>query len=94
VSIAGVAMKAMAYISGMLAIACVMAGCADEKSVPVQPVSIKAESFCEVMKAVLPPTGKPSWDIVDSKPTITDARRIGAAVDKRCNRSSNQTPTS
>jgi hypothetical protein len=71
-----------------------LSGCADEKSVAVQPVSIKSESFCEVMRGVLPPTGKPTWDIVDSKPTITDARRIGAAVDKRCNKPSTPTPTS
>jgi len=53
-------------------------------SVPIQPVTIGVSDFCEIMKATLPPTGKPSWDVSDSVPTITDARRVGAAVDSRC----------
>jgi len=87
-------MRRTGYIIGLSVLGYTLSGCAEPAAVPIQSVSIKSESFCEVMKGILPPTGKPSWDIVDSKPTITDARRIGAAVDKRCNRSSSQTPTS
>ena len=75
-------------MSGRLAIVgiagIILAGCTDPTTAPVQPVSIKADSFCEVMHRVLPPTGKPSWDVIDSAKTITDARRVGAAVDKKC----------
>lgn len=51
---------------------------------PIQPVVIKSETFCTTMKRLLPPSGKPSWDVVDSRQTINDARRVGAAVDKNC----------
>ena len=69
-----------------LCLGAALAGCEAGKAtdVPVQPVTIKGDSFCDVMKGVLPPSGKPTWDIVDSKQTIRDARRVGAAVDKRC----------
>ena len=60
-------------------------GCAaPQDAVPVQPVSIKADSFCDVMKRVLPPTGKPTWAVTDTQQTITEARRVGAAVDQNC----------
>lgn len=75
----------------ILTLACVAAlmGCEQATSVPVQPVSVKAESFCETMRAVLPPNttrqpGKPRWSVTDRRETITDARRIGAAVDRNC----------
>lgn len=58
-------------------------------SVPIQPVTIGVSDFCEIMRATLPPTGKPTWDVADSVPTITDARRVGAAVDSRCAKPAN-----
>lgn len=61
-----------------------LTGCAQDQPVPVQPVAIAAKDFCATMKAVLPPTGKPTWDVVDSRQTITDARKVGAAVDRNC----------
>jgi hypothetical protein len=61
-----------------------LVGCETEKAVQVQPVSIRSDSFCDVMRGILPPLGKPTWDIVDSKQTIRDARKVGAAVDKKC----------
>lgn len=70
----------------ILCLAAALAGCESGKAadVPVQPVTIKGDSFCDVMKGTLPPSGKPTWDIVDSKETIRDARKVGAAVDKKC----------
>lgn len=61
-----------------------LAGCAQDQPVPVQPVSIASRDFCSTMKAILPPTGKPTWDVVDSRQSITDARKVGAAVDRNC----------
>lgn len=59
-------------------------GCAQDQPVPVQPVAIASRDFCSTMRAVLPPTGKPTWDIGDTRRTITDARKVGAAVDRSC----------
>lgn len=61
-----------------------LAGCAQDQPVPVQPVAIASKDFCATMKAVLPPTGKPTWDVADTRQTITDARKVGAAVDRNC----------
>lgn len=61
-----------------------LTGCAQDQPVPVQPVSIASRDFCSTMRAVLPPTGKPTWDIGDTRRTITDARKVGAAVDRNC----------
>lgn len=61
----------------------ILAGCAQEP--PVRQVVVTQSDFCPVMKAALPPAGKPTWDVTDSKRTIQDARRVGAAVDARCN---------
>ena len=78
-------MKAIAYICGLLVIAYSLTGCAGDPPVPVQPVSIKAREFCATMKAVLPDSsGKPTWDIADTRRTIDDARKVGAAVDRNC----------
>lgn len=67
----------------------VSTGCAQDPPpvpvVPVQPVTIKAESFCLVMRRVLPSSkGYPVWDITDSRETIDSARRLEAAFKRRC----------
>ena len=70
----------------LLPIIAILGGCAQEPPpAPVQPVRIVADGFCERMRAILPPNGKPTWDISDSPRTINDARRTGAAVDAACN---------
>lgn len=73
-------MKLLTYLVLLL----ILGGCAADQPVPVQPVSIASRDFCVTMKAVLPPTGKPTWDVGDTRQTITDARKIGAAVDRNC----------
>lgn len=73
-------MKMLTYLALLL----ILGGCAADQPVPAQPVSIASRDFCSTMKAVLPPTGKPTWDVGDTRQTITDARKIGAAVDRNC----------
>ena len=74
----------------LIAVACLcLAGCAQEPKpvpvVPVQPVTIKAESFCIIMRRTLPQTkGYPVWDVNDSSESIDSARRIEAAFKRRC----------
>jgi hypothetical protein len=75
-----------------------LSGCETTQAVPVQEVSIKAETFCETMFRVLPasPTrqrGKPRWDVTNRRETIDDARRIGAAVDRNCTPNTLASPT-
>lgn len=73
----------MIRIAWAMLAAGLLAGC--EKPVPVQPVTIKGSDFCDIMKATLPDSsGKPTWDVADTHRTIHDARRVGAAVDRRC----------
>lgn len=63
-----------------------LAGCASpDAAPPVQPVNVKAETFCEIMRGVIPENnGKPRWDVTDNPVTIRDARRLGIAVDRNC----------
>lgn len=65
-------------------------GCSSTSTPPVQPVNIVSSDFCKIMRATLPPTGKPTWDVGDTKPTIRDARKVGAAFDSRCNTGAGQ----
>ena len=68
-------------------IALISAGCelAPKPAVPVQPVSIKADTFCPVMRRLHPPHGIPTWDIaVDSAETVDYNRRLEAVVVKKC----------
>lgn len=68
-----------------LLVAAILTGCAQDAPAPVQTVTIKASDFCDIMRGTLPESaGKPTWDIGDTRRTIDDARKIGAAVDKRC----------
>src|SRR5690606_9875734 len=62
-------------------IAAFTAGCESAPKPPVkaQPVSIKADSFCSVMKRLNPPDGIPTWDTTDTKETIDYNRRVEAA---------------
>lgn len=54
-------------------------------NVPVQPVTIKSDSFCPVMRRLHPPHGIPTWDIaVDSAETVDYARKLEAVVVKKC----------
>lgn len=87
-------MKSFLYKLGWkLGASCIIAfasvGCAQEPPVapvvPVQKVSIKAETFCEVMRKVNPKTGGyPVWDVTDGVETIESARRAEAAFKQRC----------
>ena len=87
--------QAMTSKLALVGVILALSGCADaQQAVPVQPVSIKADSFCDVMKRVLPPMGKPTWAVADTKQTITEARRVGAAVDTNCPVSKRLTQTS
>jgi len=71
-------------LSGILLL---LAGCAKEPPAAplVQPqvVEVTASDFCEIM-ARLHPTGKLMWSTADTPETITQARRLNAAYDKRC----------
>lgn len=81
----------------MMVIALLSAGCESPKPiVPIQPVTIKAETFCQVMRKLHPPDGIPTWDTVDSRDTIDYNRRLEAAVVKKClaSRRKPSTPTS
>ena len=78
-----------AFKSTVVALLCLhgLAGCESGAPVPVQPVSIKGREFCATMKAVLPDSaGKPTWDVADTRRTIDDARKVGAAVDRNCSK--------
>lgn len=71
----------------LLALAAAADGCSTQgdPSVPVQPVSIKADTFCSVMKKVAPPSGKLTWSTRDTPETVYQIRRLDAVVDaKRC----------
>lgn len=64
-----------------------LTGCAqDPPAAPIAPktVSVTSTDFCEIMKAIAPPLGKPTWSRNDTPETITNIRRLNAAVDKRC----------
>lgn len=67
----------------LLLILCTIAGgCAQDAPVPVQPVTIVARDFCELVD-------KPrdlTWSVNDTKDTITSLRRLGAKWDSRCAR--------
>ena len=55
-----------------------------QAAVPVQRVTIKSDSFCQVMRRLHPPDGIPTWDTVDSPETIDYNRRLEAVVVKKC----------
>jgi hypothetical protein len=75
----------MGYILGVSAMGYILAGCASPApKTPIQPVSIKADSFCSVMRRLYPPDGISTWDTVDSAETIEHNRRLEAAVAKKC----------
>jgi hypothetical protein len=65
-----------------------LAGCAQEPPPPatVQPVTVVASSFCRTMKEILPPDGKPSWDVTDTPRSIEDDLKIERAVDAECSK--------
>lgn len=65
-----------------IALLLTLAGCSQDAPVPVQPVSIKSETFCEIVdkKRDL------DWSIHDTPKSITNARRLGAIWDSRCAR--------
>lgn len=82
-------LKALCDVPRILAAASttavIAAGCASpEPKAPVQPVSIKADSFCPVMRRLNPPDGIPTWDTTDTNKTIEYVRRVEAAVVKNC----------
>lgn len=70
---------------GLVALSVGLAACeSPQAAVPVQPVSIKADTFCPVMRRLNPPDGIPTWDVTDSKETIDYNRRLEAAVLRKC----------
>lgn len=74
-------------IFGLLVIVVASTGCSavPKPDVPVQPVTIKSDSFCPVMRRIHPPHGIPTWDIaVDSPETVDYARKLEAVVVKKC----------
>ena len=73
-------------ILAALAISAFSTGCelAPKPDVPVQPVSIKADTFCPVMRRLNPPDGIPTWDVTDTKETIEYNRQLEAAVRAKC----------
>ncbi len=76
-----------AQIFDLWVVSVISTGCAvDSKpAVPVQPVSIKADTFCPVMRRLHPPHGIPTWDIaVDSAETVDYARKLEAVVVQKC----------
>jgi hypothetical protein len=73
-----------------------LAGCAQEPPppVPIQPVTIVASTFCKTMREILPPDGKPSWDVTDTARSIEDDLKLERAVDSQCKkRSANRSTT-
>lgn len=73
--------------------ALILSGCAVDPPAEPLKVDVTRSDFCEIMKGVLPPTGKPRWSIKNDPVSIQDARRLGAAVDKNCSASRPSTPT-
>jgi len=74
-----------AKILTLILLGTTLVGCASpQAAVPVQPVSIKADNFCPVMRRLRPPDGIPTWDLTDSKETIDYNRRLEAVVVKKC----------
>lgn len=77
----------MTKTSAALLLGLALAGCATEPPppVPIQPVSIKAESFCLVMCRIYKATNcYPIWDVNDSQQSIDSTLRLEAAVKRRC----------
>lgn len=61
-------------VSAMLA----GAGCAQEP--PIQTVTVTPSDFCQI-------SGKLTWDLADTRPTIDGIRRHNAKYDSRCSKS-------
>lgn len=61
-----------------------LTGCADTK-VPVQPVSIVGSDFCQIQ------SGKLTWDVKDTRPTINGINRFNAKWDARCGKADKPT---
>lgn len=78
----------MARLGSLISLAVVLSGCATsppaEGLVKTATVQVTASDFCEIMRAVLPPTGKFLWSVGDTPESITHARRLNAAYDTRC----------
>ena len=89
-------MRPVGYILPLV-LSGLLAGCVSPQvAVPVQAVSIKADTFCPVMRKLRPPDGIPTWDVADSQETIEYNRRLEAVVVKKClaSRSPASKPTS
>lgn len=57
-----------------------LTGCSQDQPVPMQSVTIRGSDFCDIVKKSRDLT----WSIQDTKETITNIRRLGAAWDARC----------
>lgn len=71
----------------IIVVAGLLAGCAQAPPPePVKPtvVRVTGSDFCLTIKGLFPPVGKPTWSARDTQPSITQVRRLAAAVDSRC----------
>ena len=66
---------AKTYIAAMLAIACIVAGCAT----PQAPVQVVANNYCEIATKQ-----KRTWSVNDTPESIAEAVRHNAGVDRAC----------
>lgn len=89
--------KAFAYIFVAAVILVIfLTGCAPEppaETVKPAIVKVTATDFCQIMRGLAPPSGKPTWSARDTSETIHGIRRVAAAVDKRCVPPRKPTPT-
>lgn len=67
----------------------ILGGCAGTETVPVQPVTIQIDTFCQRVNKERDLT----WSIHDTPKSITNLRRLGAQWDASCGKT-NSKPTS
>jgi hypothetical protein len=80
-------------IVGLMALSAILAACeSPQTAVPVQGVSIKADTFCPGMRRLRPPDGIPTWDLTDSQETVDYNRKLEAVVVKKCLKRSGAKP--
>lgn len=67
----------------------ILGGCANSEPppVPIQPVTIKAGDFCDLVDKRRDLT----WDVKDTRETINNIRRMGAKWDTRCGKANKPT---
>ena len=63
------------------------AGMTSSDSVKPVTVQVTRSDFCETMEAVTGPTKKLTWSRLDTPESIHGIRRLAAAVDRNCKKS-------